>query len=207
MAREITGDDKDSERGSEPPSPKRRRKGVSLLGFFNLVVYASAFVVGVLIYLPGADFPPAGASDADILEVIKDADAEALTEVELTEAMINGLLQRTLTAHDTGPVSEFVRHGRVWIYLHENRAEIVMERRVVGHSSTIAIEVELEATGRARTLTVTKGRFGRLPVPSGVLRLVLPAFASLKAAYAEEIAAILSSKKITFAPGKMILSL
>jgi hypothetical protein len=207
MAREITGDEKTSEPESECPAPMRPRRGVSILAFFNLVVYALAAVAGGLVYLPGADGPSGKVSSGDILGTIRDADAEALTEVELTEEMINGLLQRTLIANDTGAVGDLVRHGRVWVYLHEGRAEIFMEKRILAHVSTVSIEVELDPTGTSRTLTVTGGRFGRLPVPSGSLRLVLPAFASLKDAYAKEIAAILSAKKVTFAPGKVILSL
>jgi len=203
MAREITGDE-GKPAGRDRP---RRRRGGPLLAFFNLLVYSLAAAVVVLVYLPRDDAPAVDGSGDDILRVLRNADAEALPGVELSEEAINGHLGRTLVARDEGILARAVSHGRAWVRLHDGRAEVFLERRIFGHVSTLSLELELEERGQERVLEVTGGRFGRLPVPGGALRLALPAFASLKDAYPEEIKALLSAKKITFEAGKMILSL
>ena len=92
----------------------------------------------------------------------------------------------------------------VWVRLEDGRAEVVLERKVMGKPFTVSIYLQIEQTENEKGsktevhfrggpyhpyLPYPKcgGRFGQLPVPQGFLLLVLPAYKNLAAAFPEEI--------------------
>jgi len=117
--------------------------------------------------------------------------------VTISEEELNGYLARTLAVRQAGLLSEHVSLDGVWVRLEAGRAEIIMERRVLGRPFTLSAYVRIERTeelnGRATTRIIPNGgpiargwplpdrggRFGRLVVPEGFLHLTLPAFRHL----------------------------
>lgn len=132
--------------------------------------------------------------------------------VTITEGEINQWLLDTLVARQGGALADKVTLDGVWVRLEDGhaeglengRAEVVMERKLMGRPFTVSMYVQIEqseSTDGPRTEVIFHGgpfhenlpypkcggRFGRLPVPQGFLLLVLPAFKKLAAEFPEEI--------------------
>jgi hypothetical protein len=124
--------------------------------------------------------------------------------VTLTETEINQWLGRTLTAKQGGPLGSQVSLERVWVRLEDERAEIIMERKIAGMPFTVSMYVKIEqliGPKGARTEVQLDGgkynenipyppiggRFGKLVVPQGFLILVRPSYEKLAAVFKEEI--------------------
>ena len=107
---------------------------------------------------------------------------------------------RTLLARQGGLLSEHVSLDGVWVRLEKDRAEIVMERRILGRPFTVSNYVQIEQIEEGVGRTTTRilphggpyvsggkinrgGRFGRLVVPEGFLHLTMPAYRALAAVY------------------------
>lgn len=124
--------------------------------------------------------------------------------VTLTEGEINRWLLAVLNPKQDGLLANKVTLEGVWVRLEDGRAEVVLERKVLGKSFTVSMYLQIEGseTDDGPTTDVQfhggpfhpylpfpkcGGRFGRLPVPQGFLLLVMPAFKNLAAAFPEEI--------------------
>ena len=124
--------------------------------------------------------------------------------VTLTEGEINQWLPGVLQGKQGGLLADKVTLEGVWIRLEDGRAEVVMERRVMGKPFTVSIYLQIEQTETedgSKTAVHFRGgsfhpylpypkcggRFGRLPVPQGFLLFVLPAYKNLAAAFPDEI--------------------
>jgi hypothetical protein len=124
--------------------------------------------------------------------------------VTLTETEINLWLGRTLEAKQGGLLEKQVAFERVWVRLLDGCAEVVMERRIMGHPFTVSMFLRVEQLQGAKgVLTEVHmdggpyhanlpkppkgGRFGRLVVPQGFLLLVKPAYEKLVPLLQEEI--------------------
>jgi len=125
-------------------------------------------------------------------------------EVTLSEEDINGYLSRTLAAKQGGLLGNNVTLDGAWVRLEEGRVEVVLERRILGQPLTISTYVQINQTVSPTGATSTEGvlhggpylkdiplnrggRFGQLVIPQGFLRLVLPSFEKLAAAYKDEV--------------------
>jgi hypothetical protein len=148
-------------------------------------------------------------------------------EVTLTEEEINRYLRQTLEAKQGGVLAGKVAFEGVRVRLEEGRAEIIMERSVMGQPLTLSMFVRVEQTldmkGTTQTTVlrdggaflpelpraerlVKGGRFGQLVVPQGFLLLVLPAFEKLAASYAKELElGFEEMTRITLSDGKLVL--
>lgn len=129
---------------------------------------------------------------------------ESSYPVTLTEGEINRWLLDALRTQQGGLLADKVSLDGVWVRLEDGRAEVVLERRVLGKSFTTSMYLQIEQT-ESDTGSTTEiqfhggpfhpylpfpkcgGRFGRLPVPQGFLLLVMPAFKNLAAAFPEEL--------------------
>lgn len=124
--------------------------------------------------------------------------------VTLTEADLNDWLRGVVQAKQGGLLAERVALDGVWVRLEAGRAEIVMERKVLGKPFTVSMYVRIKQTkGADGTRTeialhggpyheflpfpTIGGRFGQLPVPQGFLLLVMPAYQKLAALFPDEI--------------------
>ncbi|HEY8962671.1 MAG TPA: hypothetical protein VIM57_10750 [Luteolibacter sp.] len=196
-----------------PATPKRKSRGclgmvmtlcvTGLLGFLALAFY--------LICQPQEMGDIDGARAASTLAPVRDLKTVVQNAIDrgysvtLTEEEINGYLARTLLARQAGLLSEHVSLDGVWVRLEPGRAEIIMERRILGRPFTVSSYVRIEQTeelnGRTRTRIVPNGgpyvkgvkwnrggRFGRLVVPEGFLHLTMPAYKALAEVYGHETA-------------------
>ncbi len=124
--------------------------------------------------------------------------------VTLTETEINQWLGRTLQAKQGGPLASHIPLERLWVRLEDGRAEIIMERKLLGQPFTISMFVRIEQLQGLKGLETQVhldggpyhaslpkppqgGRFGKLIVPQGFLLLVRPAYEKLPALFQEEI--------------------
>ncbi len=124
--------------------------------------------------------------------------------VTLTEMEINQWIGRTLTAKQGGLLGGQVSLERVWVRLEDGRAEIIMERKIMGIPFTVSMYVKIEqllGPKGAHTevqlhggqfnenipMPLVGGRFGKLLVPQGFLLLIRPSYEKLAAVFKEEI--------------------
>ncbi|TAE74907.1 MAG: hypothetical protein EAZ84_10235 [Verrucomicrobia bacterium] len=143
----------------------------------------------------------------DLREVLKNS-VDRGYPLTLSEEEINRYLKQTLLAKQGGVLGEAVTVDGVRVRLEEGRAEIVIERSVMGWPLTLSMFVRVEQTVGMKGATSTSilrdggpflpevprlamlvkgGRFGQLVVPQGFLLLVLPSFDKLAKLYAAEL--------------------
>lgn len=144
-----------------------------------------------------------GAGDRDMKAVLQSA-IDRKYQLALSEAEINRWLNRILVSKQGGPLGESIKLEHVWIRLEENRAEIVMERSVLGKPFTVSmyLHIEQEEDMKGQVVNVAPnggpyieglehppkgGRFGKLVVPQGFLYLVKPSYDRLAGLFQEEI--------------------
>jgi hypothetical protein len=123
-------------------------------------------------------------------------------EVDLSEAQLNGFIAATLDARQAGSLEGAVTLRRVVVRLEDGFAEVVIEREILGFPQTVsmylrvvqdaqdegAVEVSLEAGELIEGLGVpVGGRFGKLRIPQGFLRMVLGSYVPLTSVYAPEL--------------------
>jgi hypothetical protein len=151
-------------------------------------------------YGPVAKMPP----PRDLRTVLRNA-AERGFPVTLTEEELNRYLATTLHSRQGGLLSEHVKFDGVWVNLEPGRAELILERHVLGHPLTLSIFLRIERRLDEKGLSVIDihrdggpyikdaplpnqgGRFGQLVVPEGFLLLIMPSLEKLATAYSEEI--------------------
>ncbi len=125
--------------------------------------------------------------------------------ITLTEGEINQWLGRALVARQGGCLAGVATLERVWVRLQDGCAEVVLVRHILGQPFTVSMFLQLAQTQGAKgTLTEVLlhggpygsgslplpqrgGRFGKLVVPQGFLRLVTPAYAHLAEVFRTEI--------------------
>ncbi len=145
--------------------------------------------------------------------------------VTLTEGDINRWLPATLKTKQGGLLADSVALDGVWVRLEDGRAEVVLERKVLGKPFTVSMYLQIQQSESDQGATTEVqfhggafhpylpfpkcgGRFGRLPVPQGFLHLVMPAFEKLAAAFPDELSLAckdmarikIENKRITFDP-------
>jgi len=187
---------------------------------------AALFFVGQAQDLSDIKRGAPGRQARDLRAVLKNS-VDRGYPLTLTEEEINLYLKQTLAAKQGGLLGEAVTLDGVLVRLEEGRAEIVIERSVMGRPLTLSMFVRVEQTvgmkGGTSTsilrdggpflpeiprlaMLVKGGRFGRLVVPQGFLLLVLPSFNQLAALYREELAqGFEEMARISIAEGKLVL--
>jgi hypothetical protein len=139
------------------------------------------------------DVSPIPAPGRDLGKVLESA-LKGGHSATLTEREINHYLVNTLKIRQEGVFKERVELKGVWVRLTENRAEVIIEREIMGkkrHTISMFLEIEQRLGEKDQVTTYVHrsgGRFGRTEVPQGYLLIVMGAFDSLGAAYGDELA-------------------
>ena len=151
-----------------------------------------------------SDSPESGpALPVDVKSLLQNA-LDHSYPVKFTQSEINRWLRSTLETKQGGRLADHVSMDGVWVRLEDGRAEVVLERKVMGHPFTVSMYLQVEQSESEDGPTShvqfhggefhpylpypkCGGRFGRLAVPQGFLHLVLPAFKSLAAVFPEEL--------------------
>ncbi len=198
----------------------------SKLLFLILLIAAGGFVSAIyhvtqpqeLADLSGAKKLP----ERDMKVILKNA-IDRSYPLTLSEAEINQWLARTLVTRQGGVMEGRVTLDRVLIRLEEDRAEVIMERRVLGRPFTVSMYLKVEKAEDATGIVTNfkpnggpyhkdyprppqGGRFGKLVVPEGFLYLVFPAYQKLAALFPEEIdLAFTNMARVRIEKGKLVL--
>lgn len=211
--------------------PKQTRSGggcFSKLLLLFLLVAAGGLATAIYSAVQPQDLtdlatPPAKPiAQREMKEVLKNA-IDRGYPLTLQEAEINQWLGRTLVCKQGGLLAESVKFDRVWVRLEDRRAEVVMERHFLGRPFTVSMFVQVERVeGPQGAFTEIHlhggpyhadfpnpprgGRFGKLVVPQGFLRLVMPAYEKLAAQFPDEIElALRSMSRIRMEKGSLVL--
>lgn len=210
-----------------PESPRREGGGCfSKLLFLLLLLGAAGLGSAISFALRAQDLSDlssaAPVAQRDMKTVLQNA-IDRQYALTLSEAEINQWLARTLAMRQGGVLSDQVKLKRVWVRLEDGRAEVIMERRVLGAPFTVSMYLQVErvesSEGKATNIRMEGGpyhpdaprppkggRFGRLVVPQGFLLLVLPAYKNLAKQFPEELElGIRAMSRITIEKGKIIL--
>ena len=163
--------------------------------------------------------PPA----RDIKAVLKNSLSRG-HPIALTDSEINQWLGRTLITKQGGLLAGMVTLDRVLVRLEDNRAEVVMVRKIMGRPFTVSMFIKIEQKDTAKGLltevqlhggpycaTIPQpprgGRFGKLVVPQGFLLLVMPAYQRLATLFHDEIhLAFEEMVSIKIEKGRLVLS-
>jgi hypothetical protein len=212
--------------------PQEPKSGCCLSRLLSLFVFVMISGLAVAIYFAAkpqdmssvGGYDPAAARDGsrDLTAVLR-ASLRHGHPLTLTEAEINRWLHRTLKARQGGPLAAYVTLDGVWVRLQDERAEIIIERRVLGRPLTVSMFVKVEQlqtpTGVQTMIhrhggpyhaslpkPMQGGRFGCLVVPQGFLNLVIGSYNKLASAYREEIGlAFEEMARIRIEPGRLML--
>ena len=196
---------------SKQPRPAPKSGGGCFSKLLFLLLLAAVVGLGAAVWYVGqpqdlSDLESGAevsASNRDLKEVLQSSIDRGFP-LTLSEGEINHWLGRTLVARQGGFLAEKVTLDRVWVRLEEDRAEVIMQRGVLGHPFTVSMYVQIEKMedARGKVLDIRPqggpyhpdlphppkgGRFGQLVVPQGFLHLVLPAYLKLAGAFPEEI--------------------
>jgi hypothetical protein len=148
--------------------------------------------------------PATGSASSRDMKVVLQNSIDRGYPVTLTETEINTWLARVVEAKQGGFLSEQVKFRRVWIRLEDDRAEVVMEREILGWPLTVSMYLQVEQVESASGIKTQVhlhggpyhenlpqpprgGRFGQLVVPQGFLILVMPAYQEFAALFPDEI--------------------
>ncbi len=155
----------------------------------------------------------------DIPKMLQDS-LDRSYPVTITEGEINDWLRGVLKLNQGGQLAEKVSLDGVWVRLEDGRAEIVLERKVMGKPFTISMYIQVVQTENEDGVkTEIKrhggsyheflpfptigGRFGKLSVPQGFLLLVIPSFKKLVAALPEEVRLVGEMTRIKIEKGRL----
>jgi hypothetical protein len=167
---------------------------------------------------------PAARSEStrDLKLVLKNA-IDRGYPLTLSETEINQWLAKTVVARQGGVLNEGIKLEGVWVRLEEGRAEVIMERSILGKPFTVSMFVQVERVeGPKGQMTEVNlhggsyhkdvpnppmgGRFGKLVIPQGFLLLVMPAYEKLATLLKEEIElGFQEMSKITIENDRIIL--
>lgn len=188
-----------------------KRTGSGIFYKFG-VVFVVATICGLLFSvfllfqpqsLDGIGGTTSASGGRDVSAVLRESQQRQVP-VTLTEAEINQWLARTLEVRQGGRFEDSVTFKRVVVRITDGLAEVVMEREIRGRPFTVSMfltidqvrdgnslrtELNLHGGGYAPWLPSPPrgGRFGRLPVPQGFLRMVIPSFESLAETLSDEL--------------------
>lgn len=200
------------EKKEAPPKPK----GGCLSKLATLVVFVGLIGLGAAIYfiaqpqdlsdIAGRGPAAVGKESRNLKAVLKNA-TEGGYPLKLTEEEINLYLRDTLAFKQDGALAEWVKLEGVMVRLEDGRAEVIMERSIMGYPMTVSMYLRVEQTEKSDGGIQTRifrngglyqdwlpkpavgGRFGQLPVPEGFLLTVMPAFQKLAQIYREPVPA------------------
>jgi len=194
---------------SKPAKPK----GSCLSKIASLLLLCIVAGLGLAIYKIaqpqdltdiGGYGPAAGSANSRDMKVVLQNSIDRSYPVTLTETEINSWLLRVLETKQTGLLAEQVKFERVWVRLEDGRAEVIMERSILGKPMTVSMYLKLDQVESASGIKTQVhlhggpfhenlpqptrgGRFGQLVVPQGFLVLVMPSYRELAALFPEEI--------------------
>ena len=186
----------------------KAKSGFPLLRGFNLIMYSLMAMLCALVFMPEstANLTPQNVVATNVFKKLQAAFEDNEKVLELTQEELNLYIEDSIEAEISGGFAgSLTQFEGLKLRLEDGAIDFIMERRVAGMRSTVSVRLAVELEGQRVKVSVPSGYFGSLKVPSGLTKLIMPAFASLKDTYGEEINLILKAKKISVEKGKVVL--
>jgi hypothetical protein len=186
----------------------KAKSGFTLLRGFNLIMYTLMGMLCALIMMPEstANLTTQDAVATNVLKRLQTAFDENEKVLELTQEELNLYIEDSIEAEiSRGFAGGLTQFEDLKLGLEDGAIDFVMVRRIAGMRSTVSIRLGVELENQRVKVSVPSGYFGSLKVPSGLTKLIMPAFASLKDAYVDEINLMLKATKISVKKGKVVL--
>ncbi|MBV6497949.1 MAG: hypothetical protein CJBNEKGG_00163 [Prosthecobacter sp.] len=141
----------------------------------------------------------------DLVDDLKQASIKGAGILEVSQAEINRHLARVLTARTDESLGSRVKLEAVRVELLEDLAKVTVVWNVLGHRSTVTLDLAVNRLEKVFRIEVVGGAYGHLPVPRGMLRPLAPVLRGLGEALRPEIQALFQMNQVTIAPGKLLL--
>lgn len=143
-------------------------------------------------------------------------------KVTISERELNQWLAKRLVVKQGGALADKVKLERVLVRFENDRAELILERKIKGRPFTVSMYLQVQQTESDKGVATEillhggpyheqlpypfmGGRFGRLPIPQGFLLLVMPSFRNLAAAFSEELGLIETMARIRIEENHLVL--
>lgn len=163
-----------------------------------------------------------GIPERDLKDVLKNS-IDRGYPIVLSESEINRWLAQALVMKQGGFLGDNIKLERFWVRLEDGRAELIIERSIMGHPFTTSMYMQIEKQQGARE-TITHynpaggsfisgypipqkgGRLGQLVVPQGFLYLLLPSYEKIADLFAPETElAFKKMQQVKFEKGRLVL--
>jgi len=191
----------------EKVKPKPKGGCLTRLAGFFILLTLGAFAVALYFVAQPQSLADVDSGQGEPLRDISVTLKESLERgfpVTLKEGEINAWIAQRLVAKQGGLLSGAASIDAVKVRLEEGVAEIIVARTVFGHPLTTSLYVKVEHSetveGSQKELKfqagpydsdfpglLKGGRFGKLVVPQGFMKLVFPEYEKLAAAFAPEL--------------------
>jgi len=140
----------------------------------------------------------------DLLEQVRSAVASG-RGFECDEGALNQYIQTVLQGSEREGIDIFAEFRGLWIRLREGGFDLVYEREVLGFPSTVSAQLRIVREEGGYRIEVHGGRFGRLPVPPALLRLIAAGIVNAGRVFEPEKEVLSQCSGITISGGRLRL--
>jgi hypothetical protein len=141
----------------------------------------------------------------DLVDDMKQASIKGAGVLEVSQAEVNRHLARVLAASLHESLGGRVKIEAVQVELQNELAHVIIIWNVLGHRSTVTVDLEVKRLEKVFRIEVAGGAYGHLPVPRGMLRPLAPVLRGLGEALRPEIQALFQMNQVNIARGKLLL--
>jgi hypothetical protein len=141
----------------------------------------------------------------DLVDDLKQASIKGAGVLEVSQTEINRHLARVLAARIHESLGGRVKMEAVRVELREDLAQVIVVWNVLGHRSTVTLDLAVNRLEKVFRIEVVGGGYGHLAVPRGLLRPLAPVLRGLGDALRPEIQALFQMNQVTIARGKLLL--
>lgn len=186
---------------------------MKLLRFFlraiSIVLPIALVAVLVRVYTPESLDDIAGRdtgleAPVDLLEQVRSAVASGRV-FECGEGAINQHVQTVLEGRESEGIDILAEFRGLWIRLREGGFDVVFEREVLGFRSTVSAQLRIVRDEAGYRIEARGGKFGRLSVPPGFLRLIGEGLANAGRVFEPEKEVLSLSSGLTITAGRLRL--
>lgn len=155
--------------------------------------------------LPALEAPRPGARQRELVDDLKQAAIKRSALFEVSEAELNRHLAKVVTSRMDSPADSWATFDRLALELQPDVAHAILAWNLQGHEVTASVGFRVDRRENTFRIQVVDGSYGRLKVPAGLMRPMLPALEKLATVLQDEIQALFQMNQIRIAQDKLIL--
>ena len=161
----------------------------------------------ILAHLPAAlpALPSGGGKAVEITDALKQAAIKGSGILEISQDEINRHLHREWKPSAAPKTPSWLQTTAPRVELTPKQCRLHLAWNLGSLERTACIDLDVQRLNQAFRIEVLGGAYGRLPVPRGLLRPLLPALSQLRANFDPEIQALFQMNDIRIAQGKVVL--